>query len=239
MKKIQYQLSALLLFILASAMLLHGEIPQLAHYHEFADRRTLFGIANFADVLSNFGFALCSLWGVLRLGSDWRRLPAGYLVFIISVFFTALGSGYYHLSPNDQTLVWDRLPIAIACAGLMAGAWQDFSPQRRQWPLLLALSLFGTASVFYWQVSADLRPYLALQVLPLLLIPIWQLRADRADRIAVSAAIGLYVLAKIAEITDHQIYAQLSLLSGHTLKHLLASLAAGLIIYQVSLRVKV
>jgi hypothetical protein len=36
----------------------------------------------------------------------------------------------------------------------------------------------------------------------------------------------LYVFAKLAELNDAQLHALLGLVSGHTLKHILASLAA-------------
>ncbi|MBA1914722.1 hypothetical protein HLX87_26595, partial [Escherichia coli] len=73
--------------------------------------------------------------------------------------------------------------------------------------------------------AGDLRPYLVLQVLPLILIPLWQAihRAPRIERIAFAAAMGLYVLAKIAEVFDHPIADALGFVSGHTLKHLIAT----------------
>ena len=53
----------------------------------------------------------------------------------------------------------------------------------------------------------DLRPYLLLQGLALILIPLWQAihRAPRTDRIAFATAMVLYILAKVAEVLDHEI----------------------------------
>ena len=229
----QKLLTILILLAIAIGMLLHGPIAQLDGYHSFADQLVHFGIINCGDVVSNAGFALVALWGMLRVWPQRQQLHLGFTLFVIAIFLTALGSGYYHWSPNDERLVWDRIPISLACAGLLAGVWQDFSAQKNQWPLVIALSLFAVGGVVYWHFSADLRLYLSLQILPLVLIPIWQWHAPKATRLAFAAAIALYVLAKVAELADHQIYAFLGFMSGHTLKHLLSTLAAGTIIYHL------
>lgn len=229
----QKLLTILILLAISIGMLIHGPIAQLDGYHSFADKLVHFGIINCGDVVSNAGFALVALWGMLRLWPERQQLNLGFTLFVIAIFLTALGSGYYHWSPNDERLVWDRIPISLACAGLLAGVWQDFSPQKNQWILAALLALFAVGGVIYWHFSADLRLYLGLQVLPLLLIPIWQWHAPKKTRIAFAAAIGFYVLAKLAELADYQIYALLGFMSGHTLKHLLSTLAAGMLIYHL------
>jgi hypothetical protein len=255
-------LPALITLVLGLAMLLHGPIAQLPNYHHFADRRAAFGIANAADVLSNLGFAIVGAWGLLQL---WQQRAAnssaqiGYGLFFVAVLCTALGSGWYHLAPDNVRLIYDRIPIAIACVGLLAAVWQECYGQHErrsvQLGYCIALALLGYLSVWWWQYTdvlsfaasdllgasskpqglGDLRPYLLLQMLPLILIPVmqWQAQISRAKRLAFGAAILLYVLAKIAELQDHQMFHQLSLISGHTLKHLLASAAAAVLVWQV------
>src|SRR5437870_12838673 len=103
---------------------LHGRIAQPVHYNEFADRSAAFGIQHAADVLSNAGFAVVAIWAWLTLrpmrASDPLRAGwPGYRLFLIGLFLTAFGSGFYHLAPDNARLVWDRLPIALACAGLL------------------------------------------------------------------------------------------------------------------------
>ena len=85
------------------------------------------------------------------------------------------------------------------------------------------------------QERGDLRPYLLLQVLPLVLIPLlqWQARRPLSERMAFCIAIGLYVLAKLCEIGDQHVLEWGGLVSGHTLKHLLATLVAGMVAWQV------
>jgi hypothetical protein len=224
----------------ASAMLLHGPIAQLDHYHEFADTRTLFGLPNAADVLSNAGFALVGLWGFVALRGRHHhpKLEAawpGYRVFLAAIILTALGSSFYHLAPDNDRLLWDRLPIALACAGLLAAVRAETHGSRSAW-VLPGLVAAGVASVVWWSFTesrgaGDLRPYLLMQGAPLLFIPLWQWIYDspRADRVAFGIAILFYILAKAAELDDHRIFDALGFMSGHTLKHLFAVAAAAVL----------
>ena len=227
---------------IAVAMLVHGPIAQLAHYHEFADTRTLLGIPHALDVLSNAGFVAVGLWG---LAAPWsaRRDPAfapswpGYLVFGLALVATAFGSGWYHLAPDDARLVWDRLPIALACAGLLAAVHGDTHGDRHPWTIVTVLVALACASVWWWSFTGrhgtgDLRPYLYLQAIPLLLIPGWQAvhGAPRSRRLAFGAAILLYAAAKVFELADHAVFDATGWVSGHTIKHLLATAASAAII---------
>lgn len=205
-------------------MALAGPIAQPDGYHHFADRRALFGIPNFFDVASNIGFLLVGAWGLLRMAWSGRR-DAAHGLFFGALLLTGLGSAWYHLAPGDLRLVWDRLPIALACAAIFVAVAREVYPRA---PLLAPLALFGIASVYWWARTGDLRPYLLIQVAPLVLIPLlqWQGRAPRAQRRAFGGAIILYVLAKLFELGDLAVFEQLHALSGHTIKHLLATLAA-------------
>ena len=234
----QKLVTLLILLAMMLGLIIHGPIAQLEDYHSFADQVMRFGIINCGDVLSNACFALLAVWGLLYLCPKRQQLNLGFTLFVIAIFLTAIGSAYYHWMPNDARLVWDRMPIALACAGLLAGVWQDFSPQKNQWPLVIAVSIYSIVGVVYWYYSGDLRLYLGLQILPLVLIPVWQWHAPKPARLAFASAIVLYVLAKIAELADEQIYALLGLISGHTLKHLLSTLAAGVIIHYLVQRTR-
>lgn len=226
--------------LLIGAALLHGPIAQLPHYHEFADQATRLGIAHFGDVLSNCGFLLVALWGYSRLAPH-RADPAltngwgGYRLFLLGLLMTAAGSTFYHLAPDNARLVWDRLPIAIACGGLLAGVWGD-THGRDSKSLAALLALAAVASVAWWHFSelaghGDLRPYLLLEALPFLLIPLWQwLHATaRSERRWFNLALALYAVAKWAELNDHEIGAVIGI-TGHTLKHLLATAACASIV---------
>ncbi|UGY14047.1 hypothetical protein [Bradyrhizobium septentrionale] len=227
---------------------LYGRIAQPADYNDFADRSDLFGIHHAADVFSNAGFALVAIWGWLALrprrNSDQLRAGwPGYRLFLIGLFLTAFGSAYYHLDPGNARLIWDRLPIALACAGLLVGVRGGTRPGLKTDIEAIGLGLFAVASVAWWVITDrhgadDLRPYLLLQVLPLILIPLWQsiYRAPRADRTAFATAMVLYILAKITEVLDHQIAGTFGFVSGHTLKHLIATAATAAVVWGLTRR---
>lgn len=234
--------------LLLVAGVIHGPIAQLPHYHEFADQAQRFGIAHFADVMSNLGFLLVAVWGWLVL-SPQREHPAlapgwcGYRLFLAGLMLTAFGSAYYHLAPDNARLVWDRIPIALACAGLLAGVWGD-THRRSSRAFAIAFAVCGVASVMWWYFTeqtgnGDLRPYLAMQILPLLLVPIWQSAygVRKSERCHFNAALIVYATAKLAEICDHELGTIFGV-TGHTLKHLLATLAAALIVAGLSRRVR-
>lgn len=224
-----------------AAMVAYGPIAQFESYHDFADQRAWLGIPNAADVLSNLGFAGLGAWGLRHLGRQ-RNDPTragwpGYRLFLLSLILTAMGSAFYHLAPDDARLIWDRMPIALACAGLLAGVRAEWVPNVNGARTEAILAILAIASVLWWYVTqirgqGDLRPYLLLQALPLLLIPLWQFlyQAAPADRLAFGAAFALYVAAKLAELFDRPLLASLGWISGHTIKHLLATAAAAVIV---------
>jgi hypothetical protein len=249
MKPWRCHLPLLVTALLSIAAVLHGPIAQPSGYHEFADRQVVLGIPHFSDVLSNLGFALVAVWGWSHLSPAGRHADiahgwAGYRLFLFGLFLTALGSSYYHLDPDNSRLVWDRLSIALACGGLLAGVWGDTRRENSRGPASW-LALAAVASVAWWYFTdlsdaGDLRPYLLLQGLPILLIPLWQWihGMPRADRVAFGAALAIYIVAKFAELKDHEIAATLGAVSGHTLKHLLATGAAALIVMRLVARVR-
>jgi hypothetical protein len=212
--------------LMLAALALHGPIAQLADYHAFADQRSAFGIAHVGDVLSNLAFLLAAAYGAWRQRAQAWSAPerACWRLFLWALVLTAAGSSWYHLAPDDARLVWDRLPIALACAALLALAL-------RSRLALLLLAAGAIASVCWWRATGDLRPYLLLQGAPLVLIPLLQWRAGVAapQRRAFGLAVALYVLAKLCEVGDHAGYALLAVVSGHTLKHVLAALAAAVL----------
>ncbi|AZN36078.1 hypothetical protein [Iodobacter ciconiae] len=214
--------------LLALLMLWHGPIAQHAHYHDFADQRIGLGVPNFCDVFSNLGFAIIGFWG-LKLSWPQRGISrTGWLLGFSSLILTALGSAWYHLAPDNTRLIWDRLPIALACAGFLAALASQLHGQLKSQWFAVPLALWAIFSVEYWVLTQDLRPYLLLQALPLILLPLWQWQISRKHRafwLMLSASL-CYILAKIAELQDILWFNALhQIISGHTLKHLIASLA--------------
>lgn len=221
---------------------LSGPIAQPHAYHDFADSRVILGVTNFWNVISNIGFLVIGAWGLL---ADWRNrlvhdndsdYPV-YSIFFAGVLLTCFGSSWYHLNPGNTSLVWDRLPMTIGFMALTVGLLSEFLGRALQKRLLYPLLLAGFASVIYWHFSeqagqGDLRPYLLVQFLPLLIIPLVALTGSSRYTCTIDliAVIGFYALAKLAELLDMQIYQALGVISGHSLKHLLAALAAGMVL---------
>ena len=237
-RPIEFLPSALTLLIVG-AMLWHGPIVQPANYHAFADNSVFLGCPHSADVFSNLGFALVGLFGWFALRPQRAHIGAawyGYRLFLLGLTLTALGSAYYHLAPDNARLVWDRLPIALACAGVLAAVRAECGQSRQPQAEAAILALLAAISVAWWHFTdrhgqGDLRPYLLVQLLPLLLIPLWQhlYPTPSTDRLCFAFAIVLYVAAKAAELHDHEISNALQWTSGHTLKHLLATVAAAVL----------
>ena len=132
--------------------------PQPVAYHNFADHRAMFGIANFLDVASNIGFLLTDIAGlavVLRPCTPFEfsseRWP--YALFFLGMLLTAVGSAYYHLAPDNERLFWDRLPMTIAFMALIAGQVVDRISVRAGLTLLLPMLLVGATSVVYWRAT--------------------------------------------------------------------------------------
>lgn len=216
-------------------------IPQDPSYHDFADSRTLWGVANFADVISNAPFLLVGIVGFAFLlrqpaNANTRRdlLWRPFLVYFAGVGLVAFGSAYYHWHPINETLFWDRLPMTIAFMALFTAFILDRIDQRLGPILLPVLVVIGIASVIYWSASemagqGDLRAYAVVQFFPMLAIPIICLvfPPGRLHARYVIIMGCLYGLAKLFEHFDHETFALLGQsVSGHSLKHLAAAAAA-------------
>jgi len=224
---------ALVAAALALALVALGVIPQWADYHAFADARGWLGLPNAENVISNLPFALIGLWGwqVASRSIAWRAFSAALVC-------TAFGSALYHWAPGNAALVADRLPIAWACAALLCGFLSERVDAR--WasaPVLTAALVAASSSVAWWwfgerQGHGDLRAYLFVQFLPMLLVPaalLMKLPALRTDAIGAGTwwtVLALYAAAKLMEVADQTVFDALAFTSGHTLKHLLAAAAA-------------
>ncbi len=215
-------------------------IAQNLAYHRFADQRAVFGIPNFGDVAGNALFVVFGLMGlgqILRQGSTIVFALAGertvWLVFFAGAACVGLGSAYYHLSPNNTTLVWDRLPMTIVFMSFFALIIMERIHHRAGLFLFPLLLLAGAGSVVYWDYTeaaghGDLRPYLLVQFLPLLLIPLklWLFPPRYSGLGSLGHTLGWYVLAKVLEHFDAAIFRIFhQTVSGHTLKHLAAAMA--------------
>ena len=211
-------------------------IKQDIAYHAFADTRTIVGLPNFFNVVSNLPFLIIGVAGVRRIlvvpiKPAHTIAITAYLLFFVGLALTGLGSAYYHFQPNNTNLVWDRLPMTLSFMAFFCLVVAECISDEIAKRLLLPLLALGVTSVIYWHISelrgqGDLRPYILVQFLPVALLPAILWLFDGADKKCryVWAVLGAYALAKVAESLDLPIFNALHLLSGHSLKHLLAGL---------------
>ncbi|HMF12398.1 MAG TPA: hypothetical protein VKE94_08830 [Gemmataceae bacterium] len=220
-------------------------IPQDQSYHAFADDRTMLGVPNFENVVSNLPFLVVGVLGLWVLFRHDAVRPDGpiqepaerwpLVVLFTGILLTAFGSSYYHLAPDNDRLVWDRLPMTVAFMGFFASMIGERIGVRAGTWLLAPLVWLGFASVLKWHFgeqrdAGDLRLYGFVQFYPLVTIPLmiylFPARYTRSGDVFI--ALAWYLLAKILEAgpVDRGLYNLGHLVSGHALKHVAAGLGA-------------
>ena len=224
------------------AILAVPRISQNQSYHNFADQRNLLGISNFLNVISNAPFFLVGTLGLFFLWQQ-RASDAGcafieeseqwpYVVLFLGVVLIGFGSAYYHLLPDNARLAWDRLPMTLVFMSFFSATIVERISMKAGLWLLLPLVGVGIGSVIYWHLSelkgmGDLRPYVMVQFYPVLAIPFIVLlfppRYTRGTDLL--GIVALYAAAKVFELLDAEIFAIGRIVSGHTLKHLVAAIA--------------
>ena len=231
---------AVLLAIAAAGAMIAALAPPLRQdpaYHAFADRRTLLGIPYALNVLSNAGFLIVGAWSFVAAAR--ARLPrwerSATFLFALGLVLTGVGSAYYHWAPSNTTLVWDRLPLAALFPLVFAVTIGDRVSSAVGRALFLPLAVAGVVSVVWWDITDDLRPYALVQFLPLVLIPVMlALFSGRRTTRALWIGVGIYAGSKIFEVGDGVIFAAGGVISGHTLKHVLAAVAAAFIVWWIA-----
>lgn len=226
-----------LLAAAVAGLLAAGPVPQPPCYHEFADQREMLGVPHFANVVTNLPFAAIGIWALLRLRRVRPALdPAVARFYAAGVALVGPGSAWYHLRPDNGSLAWDRLPIALVSATVLLLALEDFriASRPRRW---LAPALAAAAgSVAYWAYTdagdgGDLRPYIFVTAAPALALVLLLIRRPGESRMRGSwiLILAFYGLARLAEVADSRLGQLPLLLSGHPLKHLLAAAACGVL----------
>jgi len=227
-------LLALTVVTLTIVLLIHP-FSQALSFHHFADNRSWLGIKNFGNVMSNLPFLFVGIFGlaVIIRQSISGAIRLMYAVLFLGVVLTGLGSAYYHWNPNNNTLVWDRIPMTIVFMALLSTTIAELMSKKLGVLMLLPLLIVGIGSVLWWhytetQGRGDLRLYMWVQYFPMIAIPLllW-LFYDPIHKPVLKTLgwiVVWYVIAKIFEQLDRQIYAGIGI-SGHTLKHLAAAVS--------------
>ncbi len=229
-------------FLLALAVALTvPPLPQPLTYHRFADDRVWLGISHPGDVISNLGFLAAGIYGFAVVSSRKYRAAVGgnchrviYQVFFLGVALTAFGSVYYHLDPTNSTLFWDRLAMTMAFMALLCAVIADRIDVKAGAVVLAPLVAADAAALLYWRLGeqlghGNLNLYFAIQYFPAFGIPLICLlfRDRHGGGRTLWMALGWFALAMVLENFDHGIYALAGgAISGHSLKHLAAAMAA-------------
>jgi hypothetical protein len=233
-------------------LLLTPPLEQPLAYHNFADQRPFLGMPHMLNVWSNLPFLVVGVWGMIWMASAKSRRPGiflecserwAYWIYFLGLALTGLGSSWYHANPNNETLVWDRMALAMTFMALFTAILSERLCWKLSAPLVGPLVALGIGSVLYWhwtetQNAGDLRFYFVVQFFPLVALPLLFLfftpRYTRTGDMI--ASLACYGVAKVVEILDRNIYTQGGLVSGHTLKHLIAGLSAYLVLFMLQRR---
>lgn len=209
-------------------------LPASPHQHGFADQRTLWGLPCALDVLSNLPFALAGAWGLALL----RRMAPGALdgatratatLFCAGLLLTAAASTVYHWQPDDAGLLWDRLGMAVAFAGLLGLAAVNRVSALAGWATAATVLAAAPSAVAWWAHTGNLLPWAVVQLGGMLVVLVLAAMPRRPGALALhlGAVIACYGVAKLLELGDHAVYAATGYgVSGHSLKHLFAAAAA-------------
>jgi hypothetical protein len=244
--------SILIAIIIVSAAIMIGvfiyipAIPQDIHYHDFADQRKILAIPHFFNVITNLPFLVIG-WMGIRLVADHNisgglpELRTAYATFFSGILLVGLGSGFYHLSPNNESLIWDRLPMTVSFMALFSIIIGENIAIESGKQLLYPSVILGLLSIAYWywgefHGQGDLRFYALIQFLPMLLIPAILVAGQPrfTNNGYLWGLLGAYAAAKLAEYGDNAFYQWSGFFSGHSLKHLLA--AAGIWLFYLGLK---
>ena len=223
-------LSGLIILLILAIFL--PSIEQNQNYHNFADQRVLFGVNNAFDTLSNLAFIIVGALGLFNFyNNQYIKISNSFSVilnlFFISIILTGLGSSFYHLSPNDFTLVFDRLALTLVFTFILAMLANVRISERSGFHTLAELIILAPLTVLIWNYNGNLTPYIILQYggVVIVILTLILTKASKPSPCFTSLII-LYGFAKITEFYDEKIFTlSENVISGHTLKHLISAIA--------------
>jgi hypothetical protein len=215
-----------------------GHAHVFEHGHPFVDARSWLNIPNTLDVVSNVPFLILGIWGVavLQCRVVTKPLKLGATLFFAGLVFTAFGSGFYHWQPNDWSLAIARTGMAVAFAGLLSLAWSERTSLMLIPHWTCACLIVAVASAWMPHASQNIWPWVLLQFGGIMIVCGCALlpKQNRGIGISLFLVVIFYALAKVCEAADAALFAWTQgAVSGHSLKHVLASFAALPVIYAI------
>src|SRR5690606_36416572 len=87
-----------------------------------------------------------------------------WVVLFAGAILTGFGSAWYHWSPSNESLVWDRMPMALVAMSVLSAVIAERIGVKAGVKALVPLLLVGVFSVLYWiwteqRGTGDLRLY--------------------------------------------------------------------------------
>jgi hypothetical protein len=150
-------------------------------------------------------------------------------MFFSGLLLTAAASAWFHLGPDDASLLVDRCGMAVAFAGLLGLAAAARVSERAGAWLGLAFLLLGPVAARAVLTTGNVLPWAVLQFGGMALVLLLALRRPGLAELPIRWSLLLlaYAAAKLLEQNDAAIFELTrQTVSGHTLKHLAAALAA-------------
>jgi hypothetical protein len=223
-------LAAISVFIIMA--LFYGPISQPQEYHDFADDRELLGVPNALDVMSNLAIVYPGLVGLAFVNESRKNSQVSedevsiHITMFSGMILTFAGSVWFHLDPNDSTMLWDRLGMSVVIGSCISLLIHDMWDRNLAAKIHLPIVIASVVSVLWWPVFDDLRIYFIVKHHPFILFPILLVYGNRIyDKISgYYWGLSMFLLATIFEFTDQQIFELTGIISGHTLKHIAAGI---------------
>lgn len=229
-----------LLAALAGLLVFVPPIAQPQGYHQLADERPLsfgvFVLPNAADVLTSLLITLVGIRGLLlsAIAAHAQRVPLG--LFFSGLMLTGFGSVWYHLSPSDESLVWDRLPMALAFAGVVGAVATERLGTAAGGRWLAVWLVLALCSVLVWVLTGDLRLYGIAQFGGFAILLLW-VRLAAVDGMACLPwgwLLLAYLAAKGFEVLDREVWTLTGgVIAGHALKHVLVAVGVVALLHRM------
>lgn len=231
MRALRRALPYLAVIALGAFAVIARPIVRTPAFHHYADARTWLGIPHAGDVLSNLPFVVVAVIAMLRLRGT--RDGFAYLA-CAGVALIGVGSAAYHAWPGDTTLAFDWAPIVLALAWIAAAVIADRHGARAGHLAVVVGSLAALASVAIWYLGGgtagggDMTAYVSVQLAGVALPLLVALSAPgRIPASGLALAFAGFLLARVFASRDAQLLDAIGI-SGHSLKHVAAALAAGI-----------
>jgi len=156
-----------------------------------------------------------------------------FVVLYASTLLVTFGSGYYHLAPDNAGLFWDRLPMTLVASAFVGTIIADRFGARAGLATLAVLFVLSAGALVYWRATQSMAqdnvwPYIATVYgsLSFAVVAMISFPSRYTHAHAAWVTFTIYMTAMAFDTwLDAPLYTMGAILSGHSLKHLLAAVA--------------